>query len=76
METMGNILHNIKTRWTFMFSLVKHELVGYCTLFMKMALHAPTITNFRFTLCLFIDVETLLAKVEYYHVVFKYNAFF
>ncbi len=57
------------------FSLVKYELVKYFTLFMK-SLHAPTISNVKFTLSLYIDVETLLAKVEYYHVVFKYNAFF
>lgn len=74
---MGNkLLHNIKTRWTWLFNFVKHKLVGYYNLFMKMALHAPTISNVKFTLSLFIDVETLIVKVEYYHVAFQYNAFF
>jgi hypothetical protein len=43
-----------------MFNLVKHVLFEYHTLFMKMALDAPTITFTKSNLCLLTNVEMLL----------------
>jgi hypothetical protein len=61
MEIKGNkILRNIKTKWISMFNLVKHVLFEYCTLLMKMALDAPTISFTKSNLCLLINVEMLL----------------
>ncbi len=48
MESKSNkIFWNIKTKWIFMISLVKHVL-------MKMALDAPIITSTKSSLCLLI----------------------
>ncbi len=56
MEIKGNkILQNIKIRW-----ISKHVLFEYHTLFMTMALNAPTITFTKSNLYLLTYVEMLL----------------
>jgi len=61
MEINDNkILWNIKITWIFMINPIKCVLSMYCTLFMKMALDAPTIPFAKSNLSLLVDVETLL----------------
>jgi hypothetical protein len=61
MEIKGNkILWNIKIMWISMINFVKCVLSVYCTLFMKMALDAPTIPSTKSTLSMLIDVKALL----------------
>ncbi len=62
MEIKGKILWNIKTRWIFTISPIKHVLSKYHTLIMKMALDAPPIPSTKSNLSSLIDVETLLGS--------------
>jgi hypothetical protein len=53
------ILWNIKSRWIFVISHVKHVLFEYCAHLMKMALDAPIITFAKYSFCLLTNVAML-----------------
>jgi hypothetical protein len=60
METNGaKILKNLKTRWIFMMSHIRHLMVKYRTLLMKMALDAPTNDKAKTNFDLLCDMQIL-----------------